>query len=509
VISIQALFKPATADEWFAKLLSIGDKVGIKATSWQPGAVVRSVVRIMSYAFAAGDAVISGIAQGGFLDFAGSGSVDYTDASGVTERTPVTVEGGPGWLDVLTEGRYATERIELEAGGGAQAFTNTSASTYGSIAAGTLHVSSPFTKVQYSTTTAVTIPPSPVLGTSVSLISNYFGQIKVTTATAHGRSTDDVVTVIGALGVPELAGQWSGRVTVIDANNLALQGTLFSGAWVSGGELRAPTVATVGADTKGSNTSSIDASGNPKTNTVTQLVTTLLGVTTANVDVFYGTDTESNAALVARSRLQLQSKSTGGPRGAYEYYALSAGEWAAKLTPPLRLGAAITRVRLVTDPGDGTNYCFVANPVGASSSADVAVVDAVFQAFATPNAVTSKAIAATNRNISCAVTVWLKAAFATDATRALFQRAIQDYFQTLPIGGIDDPQGSYRTIVPLEGIAGAIFDIAEDNGFKPQNVAVLLDGNPLDVQLIVNALTLVAEVAILSPTVPTVTLVPL
>lgn len=490
-----------------ARLLAIGTSVKLKATSWQEGSMVRSILTIASYAFAFGDSVVSGIAQGGFLDYAASGTISYTDANGVTTTTPVTPEWGPGFLDVLTDGLYDTQRIGLASAGGVEAFTNTSASTYGPIAAGTLHVSNPATKISYSSTTAVTIPPSPIVGTSIVGVSNYFGQIKIVTSTNHGLSTGTVVNVTGVTGVPPLSAPWSGRVTVVDATTLALDGTTMAGAYVSGGTVRTPTTATMTADTAGAVGSSVDANGIPATNTVNVLVTNLLGVTCGNVDVFFGTDVESNVDLASRARLRLQSLSTGGPRGAYEYYALSAAQWAATLTPPLRLGAAITRVRRITNPSNGTVFVFGANAVGAMSSADVAVGDAVLQAYATPEAVTSKMVSATNRNVSCAVTVWLPATLATEANRGIIQVAIQDYFTTLPIGGVDDPQGGYTAIVPVQGVAGAIFDALEDIRIRPQNISVVLNGKAQDLQLVVSPLLLIADVALLSPAVPTVTLV--
>jgi len=164
-------------------------------------------------------------------------------------------------------------------------------------------------------------------------------------------------------------------------------------------------------------------------------------------------------------------------------------------------------VKRFTHPSDGSVFVFIANAVGGSSPADVGVVDDVIQAFSTPDAVTSEAIAATNRNVACAVTVWCASASVNDTTRALFQSAIQAYFTALPIGGVDDPQGSYAAIVPLEGVAGAVFDAAVVAGIYVQNAAVTLDGKPVDLQLVVNVLLEVAEVAVLAPAVPTVNLV--
>jgi hypothetical protein len=476
VISFQDIVKSASPAEWLEKLLEIGQSVKLKTRAWQQGSMVLSILTIGSYALSLVDSVVSGVAQGGFLDYAATGTISYTDASGVTTTTPVTPEGGPGFLDILTDGLYDTQRVEKGSAGGLEAFCNTGGATYGPLAAGTVHVSNGSTKIQYSTTQSITIPPSPVVGTAVATIANYFGQVEIVTTTAHGLSTGDVVAVIGATGIPSLAGTFFARVTVINATSFALDGTTFGGSYGGGASVRKATTGTVTADTDGAVGSSTDSQGIPATNTVTTLVTNLLNVTCANVDVFYGTDLEGNVALAKRSRLKLQSLSVGGPKGAYEYYALSAVKWAAKLSPPLRLGAAVTRVRRVTHPADGTVYVFIANAVGASSPADVAVVDQVLQAYATPDAVTSKAVSAINRNVSCVVTVWLPILYATEATRSF--------------------------------IAGAIFDALEDQKIRPQNVAVFLDGKGQDLQLVVDiAFLLVAQVALLSPAVPTVNLV--
>lgn len=506
-LSISALVQSATASAWFQRFISSADKLKLRASAWQSGSVARSELQIFSYAFAFADTIVSGLIQGGFLDFAASGTTTYVDETGFVSTSPVTPEGGPGALDVLTDGLYNAQRIQKTAAGGIQGFLNTSASTYGPVAAGTLHVSNPSTKIQYSSTAAITVPPSSAVGGGVATVQNYFGQVSVTTAAHHGLSTGQIVAIAGVLGIPQLAGTWFGRVTAIDVSTLALDGTSFSGTYTSGGTVYLATTGVVSADTEGSVSSSTGPDGVPAANTVTQLVSTMLGVTTGNVDVFFGSDQEKNAALAARARLALQSRTPNGPKGAYQYFVLSAAEWAAKLTPPLRLGATITREREFAFPADGTVYEFIANPTGAASAADAAVVNAVIQAFATPNAVTSLAVPATNKSVACSVTIWLPGAYANNAMRAQFQEAIQQYFIDLPIGGDTDPQGSYTNVVPLEGVAGACFAVSDAAKFKIQNVAVSLNNKALDLPLVVNLALLKAEVAVLLPAVPTVTLV--
>jgi Baseplate J-like protein len=506
-LSIQDVQTPQAAADWFGRMLSDSASVGLKTSSWQSGAISKSVLVVAAYTMQFADAHSAAVAQGGFLDFASTGTVTYTDANGLQITEPVTPEGGPGWLDILVDSLYDEQRILEGFAGGLYALTNTTGATYAGFAAGTFHVSDPSNGQSYSTTVALSIPPSPVVGGTIATVTDYFGQIEIGTSAAHGLTTGAVVTVLGVAGVPSLAGATSWRVTVLDATHLVLDGSVSGGTYTTGGTLRTPTLTTVTADVVGTTGNSLDATGIPAANTVTQLVTSLVGVTGANVDPYFGTDRESNVALAARARLKLQSLSVGGPKGAYEFFALSAVKYAAKLNPPLKLGSAVTRVRKVVDLASGDVYTFCANPSGPSSPQDVAAVDAVQQAFAVPEAVTSTAAAATRKNATVASTVWLPAAYVTETTRKLFEAAVQSYFQTLQIGGVSDPQGSYQNIVPLEGIDGAIFDAAQFARIPIQNVATTINGIAQDLVLNVLVAFLDVEVAVLSPAVPSITLV--
>lgn len=53
------------------------------------------------------------------------------------------------------------------------------------------------------------------------------------TSTAHGRSTNDVVSISGVLGNTAANGDWT--ITVVDANNFTLNGSAGNGAYTSGG----------------------------------------------------------------------------------------------------------------------------------------------------------------------------------------------------------------------------------------------------------------------------------
>ena len=94
-------------------------------------------------------------------------------------------------------------------------------------------------------TTAIGLTPGAATGTSVSLTAtsksilnaadNGSGLIRIT-ATAHGYVTGDKVGIDNVSGTVEANGSWT--VTLVDANNIDLQGSTFANAYSSGGALR-------------------------------------------------------------------------------------------------------------------------------------------------------------------------------------------------------------------------------------------------------------------------------
>lgn len=69
--------------------------------------------------------------------------------------------------------------------------------------------------------------------TVAGVANNGSGLIRVTTSTAHGLVTGDLVNINGVRGVP--AANTRATVTVVDSVSFDLQGSVFSGAWTSGG----------------------------------------------------------------------------------------------------------------------------------------------------------------------------------------------------------------------------------------------------------------------------------
>ncbi|MBU8538754.1 glycosyl hydrolase family 28-related protein [Falsiroseomonas tokyonensis] len=65
--------------------------------------------------------------------------------------------------------------------------------------------------------------------------NNGSGAVRITTTTAHGLVTGDLVNTFGIGGVPPANGRFT--VTVIDSTRIDLQGSSFSGSWAGSGSL--------------------------------------------------------------------------------------------------------------------------------------------------------------------------------------------------------------------------------------------------------------------------------
>lgn len=505
-LSLSDAIRLSSAKEWGNALLAAGKTLKLKVTSWQLGSVVRTVLGVVAYGFQAQEAFISGIAQGGLLRYAAFGTITFTDATGKVVTQPVTPEFGPGFLDLLCDSNYDVQRVDEDYAGGVEALTNTSGSTYGPFAPGTYHIANVWTQQTYSNVATLTIPPSVAVDT-VADVTDVGGAIQIETSSSHGLTDGNIVTIQGVVGITALVASSSWRVLVTGPKTFLLVGSTYSGTYTSGGTVYAPTVATFRADTIGTVGDSLDADGVPNVGTITQPVTSLVGVKVHNVDTFLGADRETNAALYERALLKLKSVSPDGPTGAYRYYALTASKYAALLTPPRILSTPITRETTANDVLTGTVYSFVANQAGPPGSDDLTTIRMVVNSRARPNAVTARIVAATPRDVAVTAVLELPTGYDTIENRAAFQKAVQDYVRTFPIGGESDPEQRYSNILPREGVSGAIWKKAQELGIPLLNVILQLDGREADVQLAYDPSSQIAEVVRLSPAAPVFTMV--
>lgn len=363
-LAIGDLITPATTEEWNAQLLANAATLKLKTTSWQRGEPSRTILEIMAATASQQDAMISLITQGGFLDFAATGSVSYVGLDGKTTVTKVTPDpsvpgenpdGTPGWLDVLASSVYNVAREGAAFASNYLYLANTSSNTYGPYAVGTYHVTNPSSGAGYSNTEALTIGPANFVGTAVNAASNT-SPIVIGTSSAHGLSGSEVIRIAGVLGNTAANGFWN--IVVLSTTSFSLVGSTGNGAYTSGGTANVCTAAIFAADVAGPNSTAAPG-------TITQTVTTLSGVTCNNLQSFVGTDWESNTALAARCRLKIQSLSPNGPGGAYEYFALSANSLLAAESPPVELSAPVTRVITQSSATTGIITTVIASASGA------------------------------------------------------------------------------------------------------------------------------------------------
>lgn len=368
-LTIQELFTPVTADAWEAQMLANADTLQLKTTSWEAGSPTLTIIEIVSALMGQEDGLISIMAQGGFLDFAASGTVTFTAANGETVTQAVTPDpsdpvanptGAPGWLDLLASSNYDVTRLQASFATGALAVGNTQGPTL-TYAAGTYHVENPSTGATYANAGAMSVPQGTVVGTAITGITNALVGV-VTTSSAHGLTSGQAIVISGVVGMA-LSGVF--LVTVVTPTSFRLNNTDTTslGGYVSGGVVQTTTSVTIAADVAGTG-------GTSNAFTITQAVTTNPGVFVGNPAALIGSGFETNAQLAARCRAKLASLSPNGPRGAYMYFALSASSILGDSTNPLFVAPAvtipaITRASVIRHTDSGVVEVIVASSSGA------------------------------------------------------------------------------------------------------------------------------------------------
>lgn len=407
---------PATGT-WYAQMLANAQTLGLSATSWQSGGIARTILAIMANMFAQGDGVISTMAQGGFLDFAASGTVTFTAANGQTVTQQVTPDpsipsqnatGALGWLDLLSDSVYNVQRIGSAQAAGVLAIANTTASTYGPFSANTYHVGNPTTGAGYANTGSFSIAAASFVGGAITAASNA-SPIAITTTSAHGLTTGQTVAIAGVLGNTAANGIFT--VTVSSTTAFLLNNSSGSGSFTSGGTVNVCTTTPIQADLSGTG-------GTSATSSITQTTTILAGITCSNTSPLFGQPWESNTSVANRCRLKLQSLSPNGPKGAYAYFALTASQLLAAQTPAVQLSSPITRVSVQTSTTTGIVTTTIANATGpvpgvsnlaitaATNATPIAITTASAHGLATGNYVTNSGVLGnTNANGTFVITV--------------------------------------------------------------------------------------------------------
>jgi hypothetical protein len=391
MLSTSALFTPKTPQGWLTQILADAVTQGLSSTSWQAGDPILTVLAIVAEELAKEDAYgISLRAMGGFLDFAATGSVTFTDDLVQPPKVivlPVTPDpsipsqnptGAPGLLDTLASSVYNVKRGQATAAAGTLYLANTSGVSLGSFTPGTFHVQNAFTGATYSNQASFTFSASAVVDTTVNSVAP-ITPVQVQFSGAHGLSTGAVVFCKGL----QAAADDFYSVTVTDSTHITLNGSFWTGApWSGGGTVYTTQPIPFAADALG-------PASNAGIEQINQLITAAPKSYCGNLTTWSGSPWQSNASLAAQCRAKLATLSAMGPAGAYNYFALVASFILAgtpiNQTPsnpagtlltspipsPMTLdGGPITKTLVSLSTATGTVTTYVANaggPVGGSN----------------------------------------------------------------------------------------------------------------------------------------------
>ncbi|WP_437567914.1 baseplate J/gp47 family protein [Sorangium sp. So ce542] len=169
---------------------------------------------------------------------------------------------------------------------------------------------------------------------------------------------------------------------------------------------------------------------------ITELVTTMRGVTCTNPAPVVGRDGETDPELRERCRDSLGALSPNGPEAAYVYWAKSAR---------LRNGSPVNVNRVWVSKASSVGHVtvFVASPNGAvpgtigDDSTDLGAVDKAIRTRVVPNGVTCTIASAVPHPLPVTCEVWISTEANLQETEVVFavRSRLDSYFQQIPIGG--------------------------------------------------------------------------
>lgn len=203
--------------------------------------------------------------------------------------------------------------------------------------------------------------------------------------------------------------------------------------------------------------------GNASPGEISILTTTMTGVTVTNALSVSAIDGETKAAYVARCRQAAAATSPGGPADAYRYLAntLPGGD------PLLNASDAevnITRVYVSENSTSGNVNVYYAAPDGAPIAADVTAANLNIITYGVPKTITFGpsvspvgGVAASAVPFTIAYTAKIKSATGLVAAtiEAEIEAALEAYFPTVDIGGVDQTLGS--GVIYTEDLKGVIY----------------------------------------------------
>lgn len=294
-------------------------------------------------------------------------------------------------------------------------------------------------------------------------------------------------SMFGVTRVPAVAA--TGLVTL--TNTGASVGPLAPGALIVAHSVTGATYVNTGTLTIAPGTNAnvpiaavaVGAGSNAAPGYITQMVSSIVGVTVTNPASVLGSDAESDDALKLRCRQQQAATSPAGPSDAYAYV--------AKTPSYSATSSAITRVSPALNIVNGLVTQYLATANGAPSGGDVTIVQAAFDQWVEPMGFLATAAAAANLTINVTATVALSAK-GTTRTVAQIQSdaatALSVYFASLPIGGFVVP--------PATGLVyqDAIRSVIRDS--TPGVITVTLSAPSADVAIATNQVPVLGTISI-------------
>lgn len=194
--------------------------------------------------------------------------------------------------------------------------------------------------------------------------------------------------------------------------------------------------------------------GNSTPNTITESVTSLLGVTVTNPAAFVGTDAPTDAAIRQLCLNKLSASSVRGVRSVYAYAIQTA-------VNPVTLGPVnINRWSISEASNIGIVTLSVAAPAGAPDPNDIVGIQTRVEAIARPSGVLATVVGANPVAYSPTITVWVTPGPGTtqDDIKTSIDAEISAFIAAYPIGGVTASDDTHTTFTGLfgEGIIGAI-----------------------------------------------------
>jgi hypothetical protein len=200
--------------------------------------------------------------------------------------------------------------------------------------------------------------------------------------------------------------------------------------------------------------------GGASANTITTIVTTMVGVTGTNATACIGVDQWSDAQVVAACYAALAARSQKGPTGAYLASIYGYSNVPGAVNAVTGAPVNVNRVQVYTNPDTGNITVYLASPAGIADPNDVAGVQTAITAVAQPMGVIATAQSCTVVTFSAAITAWSSSSGSTAASiiQSEALTSVDNALAAYPIGGYTKPP-SLQGYLYASFITGAVSSV--------------------------------------------------